>query len=251
MLKSDIVKNRVALITGASRGIGKAIAEALAKDGIDIAGVDINIDELRPAMKTIEDTVGRKTAAIQADVGDSASIERAVEESIRVFGNISILVNNAGITRDNLILRMKDKEWDDVLRINLTGTFNCTKVVIKSMVKNRYGRIISIASIVGAMGNIGQANYAASKAGIIGFTKSIAREYANRGITANGIAPGFIETDMTKGLPEDVRNTLINQIPMGRLGTPEDVANVVRFLASDEAAYITGQVIHVNGGMYM
>lgn len=244
-------ENKVALITGASRGIGYAIAEALAKDGVDIAGIDINISELQSAMKVIGDSTGRTMLAIQADVGDFASMENAAAEVNKMFGKISILVNNAGITRDNLILRMKDSEWDDVLRINLTGTFNCTRAVIKGMVKNRYGRIISIASIVGLMGNIGQANYAASKAGIIGFTKSIAREYANRGVTANAIAPGFIETDMTKKLPEEVKKELLSQIPMGKLGMPEDIANAVRFLASDGAQYITGQVISVNGGMYM
>ena len=246
-----MTENRVAFITGASRGIGYAIAESFAKDGVDIAGIDINISELQSAMKIIEDSTGRRALAIKADVGDFASMENAAAEVNKVFGKISILVNNAGITRDNLILRMKDSEWDDVIRINLTGTFNSTRSVIKGMVKNRYGRIISIASIVGLMGNVGQANYAASKAGIIGFTKSIAREYANRGVTANAIAPGFIETDMTKKLPEDVTNALLGQIPMGKLGMPEDVANAVRFLASDEAKYITGQVIHVNGGMYM
>ena len=243
--------NKVAFITGASRGIGYAIAEALANDGVDIAGIDINISELQSAMKVIGDSTGRSTLAVQADVGDFASMENAAAEVNKVFGKINILVNNAGITRDNLILRMKDSEWDDVMRINLTGTFNCTRAVIKGMVKNRYGRIISIASIVGLMGNVGQANYAASKAGIIGFTKSIAREYANRGVTANAIAPGFIETDMTRKLPEDVKKILLSQIPMGKLGMPEDVADAVRFLASDEAKYITGQVINVNGGMYM
>ena len=243
--------NKVAFITGASRGIGYAIAEALANDGVDIAGIDINISELQSAMKVLGDNTGRSTLAVQADVGDFASMENAAAEVNKVFGKINILVNNAGITRDNLILRMKDSEWDDVMRISLTGTFNCTRAVIKGMVKNRYGRIISIASIVGLMGNVGQANYAASKAGIIGFTKSIAREYANRGVTANAIAPGFIETDMTRKLPEDVKKILLSQIPMGKLGMPEDVADAVRFLASDEAKYITGQVINVNGGMYM
>jgi len=246
-----MLSGRVAFITGASRGIGRAIARTLSKAGTDIAGIDLNLDELKSAMKMIEDDTGRKAIAVQADVADPASVAKGVEEAIRVLGRIDILVNNAGITRDNILLRMKDEEWDRVIKINLTGTFNCTKAVIKGMVKNRSGRIISIASVVGAMGNVGQANYAASKAGIIGFTKSIAREYANRGITANAIAPGFIETHMTKALSEEVRDALIKQIPMGRLGMPEDVAHVVEFLASDEAAYITGQVIHVNGGMYM
>lgn len=246
-----MLDGKTAFVTGASRGIGKAIAFTLAKAGADIVGIDLNVDELKASMKEAENATGRKTLAIQADVSDYSNIEKAVEESIRVFGRISILVNNAGITRDNLILRMKDEEWDKVIRINLTGTYHCTKAVIKGMVKNREGRIISIASIVGVMGNVGQANYAASKAGIIGFMKSVAREYANRGITANAIAPGFIETDMTKALPQEVRDNLIKQIPVGKLGTPEDIANVVKFLASDDAAYITGQVIHVNGGMYM
>lgn len=246
-----MLDGKTAFVTGAGRGIGKAVVFTLAKAGADIVGIDLNIDELNASMKEVENATGRKALAIQADVSDYSSIEKAVEESIRVFGRISILVNNAGITRDNLILRMKDEEWDKVIRINLTGTYHCTKAAIKGMVKNREGRIISIASIVGVMGNVGQANYAASKAGIIGFMKSVAREYANRGITANAIAPGFIETDMTKALPQEVRNNLIHQIPMGKLGMPEDIANVVKFLASDDAAYITGQVIHVNGGMYM
>jgi len=246
-----MLDGKTAFITGASRGIGKAISLTLAKAGADIAGVDLDIDELAISMKEVENATGRRALAIQADVGDYSSIEKAVEEAIRVFGRIGILVNNAGITRDNLILRMKDEEWDRVIRTNLTGTYHCTKAVIKGMVKNREGRIISIASIVGVTGNIGQANYAASKAGIIGFMKSVAREYASRGITANTIAPGFIETDMTKALPKEVREGLIRQIPMGKLGMPEDIANVVKFLASDDASYITGQVIHVNGGMYM
>ena len=246
-----MLSGRVAFITGASRGIGKAIALTLSKAGADVAGIDLNLDELKSSMKTIEDATGRRTIAVQADVADPSSIEKGVEETIKILGRIDILVNNAGITKDNILLRMKDEEWDKVIKINLTGTFNCTKAIIKGMVKQRSGRIISIASVVGAMGNVGQANYAASKAGIIGFTKSIAREYANRGITANAIAPGFIETDMTKALSDEVRDALIKQIPVGRLGMPEDVAHVVEFLASDEAAYITGQVIHVNGGMYM
>ncbi|OHE57022.1 MAG: 3-oxoacyl-[acyl-carrier-protein] reductase [Thermodesulfovibrio sp. RBG_19FT_COMBO_42_12] len=246
-----MLSDRVAFITGASRGIGKAIALTLSKAGADIAGIDLNLDELKSSMKMIEDTTGRKAIAVQSDVADSSSVEKGVEETIRVLGRIDILVNNAGITKDNILLRMKDEEWDKVIKTNLTGTFNCTKAIIKGMVKQRSGRIITIASVVGAMGNVGQANYAASKAGIIGFTKSIAREYANRGITANAVAPGFIETEMTKALSEEIRDVLIKQIPAGKLGTPEDVANVVEFLAADEAAYITGQVIHVNGGMYM
>jgi len=223
----------------------------LAQSGAAVAGMDIQQDVLTSTMKEIETATGSRTLAVYGDVGDYGSVEKAVSEILKDMGSIHILVNNAGITRDNVILRMKDEEWHDVIRINLTGVFNCIKAVIKTMVKNRYGRIINISSVVGVMGNVGQANYAASKAGILGLTKSIAREYASRGITVNAIAPGFIETDMTRKLSEEVRKNLIGQIPMGRLGTPEDVARVVRFLASDEAAYITGQVIHVNGGMYM
>ena len=247
----SLLNNKVALVTGASRGIGRAIALLLAQSGASVAGMDINMDTLTSTMKEIENITGCKTLSAYGDVGNYASIEQAVAEIVKELGPIHILINNAGITKDNVMLRMKDEEWHDVIRINLTGTFNCTKAVIKTMVKNRYGRIINISSVVAVMGNVGQANYAASKAGILGFTKSIAREYASRGITVNAIAPGFIETDMTRKLSEDVRNALIKQIPMGRLGTPEDVAKVVRFLASDEASYITGQVIHINGGMYM
>lgn len=246
-----MLNGKIALVTGASRGIGKAIALTLAGAGADIAGVDVNLDELKGTMDELVKTTGKRAVSLHADVGDYGSVETAVNEAVKALGRVDILVNNAGITKDNLLLRMNNDEWDKVIRINLTGTFNCTKAVIRGMVKNRSGRIISIASIVAEMGNAGQANYAASKAGIIGFTKTIAREYANRGITANAIAPGFIETDMTRALSEDVRNGLITQIPMSRLGTPEDVANAVKFLASDDASYITGQVIHINGGMYM
>lgn len=246
-----LLNGKIALVTGASRGIGKAIALTLAGAGADIAGVDVNLDELKMAMDELAKTTGKRALSLYADVGDYGSVETAVNDAVKSLGRVNILVNNAGITKDNLLLRMNNDEWDKVIRINLTGTFNCTKAVIRGMVKNRSGRIISIASIVAEMGNAGQSNYAASKAGIIGFTKTIAREYANRGITANAIAPGFIETDMTRALSEDVRNGLITQIPMSRLGTPEDVANAVKFLASDDASYITGQVININGGMYM
>ncbi|MBI5194047.1 MAG: 3-oxoacyl-[acyl-carrier-protein] reductase [Nitrospirae bacterium] len=246
-----LLNGKVAFVTGASRGIGKAIALTLAGAGADVAGVDVNIDELKTSMDELAKATGKRAFSLHADVGDYGSVETAVNDAVKALGRVDILVNNAGITKDNLLMRMNNDEWDRVIRINLTGTFNCTKAVIRGMVKNRSGRIISIASIVAEMGNPGQANYAASKAGIIGFTKTIAREYANRGITANAIAPGFIETDMTRALSEDVRKGLIAQIPMSRLGTPEDVANAVKFLASDDASYITGQVIHINGGMYM
>lgn len=246
-----MLNDKIALITGASRGIGRSIARTLAEAGADIAGMDINMGELSATMKSIEESTGRRTIALRGDVGNYSDVEKCIEEIMKIFGAIHILVNNAGITRDNIILRMKDEEWHEVIKINLTGTFNCTRAVIKKMVKNRYGRIINISSVVGMMGNVGQSNYAASKAGIIGFTRSVSREYASRGITVNAIAPGFIETDMTRKLSEDVRRNLIEQIPMRRLGLPDDVAKVVKFLASDDASYITGQVIHVNGGMYM
>jgi 3-oxoacyl-[acyl-carrier protein] reductase len=244
------LSGKIALVTGAAQGIGRDIALALANDGADVAICDVNLDA---AQKTAADigAKGRKTLALKANVAASADVTAMIDKVVEQFGRIDILVNNAGITRDGLILRMKDEDWDLVLSINLKGSFLCTKAALKYMSKQRAGTIINIASIVGAMGNAGQANYVASKAGLIGLTKTIAREYANRGITANAVAPGFIDTAMTQALSENVRQDLAKQIPMGKLGTPEDVANAVRFLASPWASYITGQVIHVNGGMYM
>lgn len=242
--------NKVALVTGAAQGIGRDIALALAQDGADLAICDVNLEAAQKTAADIE-ALGRKALALKTNVAASAEVTAMVDQTVEKFGRIDILVNNAGITRDGLILRMKDEDWDLVMSINLKGAFLCTKAALKFMTKQRSGTIINIASIVGAMGNAGQANYVASKAGLIGLTKTIAREYANRGITANAVAPGFIETAMTQALPENVRTDLANQIPMGKLGTPEDVANAVRFLASSHASYITGQVIHVNGGMYM
>jgi 3-oxoacyl-[acyl-carrier protein] reductase len=244
------LSGKTALVTGAAQGIGRDIALALAADGADVAICDVNIDA---AMKTAGDieAEGRKSLALKANVAASADVAAMVDQVVEKFGRIDILVNNAGITRDGLILRMKDEDWDLVLSINLKGSFLCTKAALKYMSKQRGGTIINIASIVGAMGNAGQANYVASKAGLIGLTKTIAREYANRGITANAVAPGFIDTAMTQALSDTVKQELAKQIPMGKLGTPGDVANAVRFLASPWASYITGQVIHVNGGMYM
>jgi 3-oxoacyl-[acyl-carrier protein] reductase len=241
---------KVALVTGAAQGIGRDIALALATDGADIAICDVNLEAAQKTAAEIE-AKGKKSLALKANVAASADVTAMMEQIVEKFSRVDILVNNAGITRDGLILRMKDEDWDLVLSINLKGAFLCTKAALKYMTKQRSGTIINIASIVGAMGNAGQANYVASKAGLIGLTKTIAREYANRNITANAVAPGFIETAMTKALSENVRQELAKQIPMGKLGTPEDVANAVRFLASPWASYITGQVVHVNGGMYM
>ena len=241
---------KIALVTGAAQGIGRDIALALATDGADVAICDVNLEAAQMTAGDIE-AKGRKSLALKANVAASADVTAMIDQVVEKFGRIDILVNNAGITRDGLILRMKDEDWDLVLDINLKGAFLCAKAALRHMSKQRGGTIINIASIVGAMGNAGQANYVASKAGLIGLTKTIAREYANRGITANAVAPGFIDTAMTKALSENVRQELAKQIPLGKLGTPEDVANAVRFLASPWASYISGQVIHVNGGMYM
>ncbi len=245
-----ILSGKIALVTGAAQGIGREIALALAEDGADVAICDVNLDA---AQKTAADigAKGRRSLAVKANVAASAEATAMIDQVVEKLGRLEILVNNAGITRDGLILRMKEEDWDLVLDINLKGAFICAKAALKHMTKQRSGTIINIASIVGAMGNAGQANYVASKAGLIGLTKTIAREYANRGITANAVAPGFIETAMTQALSENVRQELAKQIPMGKLGTPEDVANAVRFLASPRASYISGQVLHVNGGMYM
>jgi len=241
---------KAALVTGAAQGIGKQIALALAADGADVAVCDVNLEMAQKTAGDIQ-TTGRKSLALKANVAAADEVAAMIDQVIKEFGKIDLLINNAGITRDGLILRMKDEDWDLVLSINLKGAFLCSKAALKHMAKQRSGTIINIASIVGAMGNAGQANYVASKAGLIGLTKTIAREYANRGITANAVAPGFIDTAMTQSLSDTVKEELAKQIPMGKLGTPEDVANAVRFLASPLASYITGQVIHVNGGMYM
>ena len=244
------LQGKTALVTGAAQGIGKAIALALAKAGADVAISDVNGEKAAETAKEIE-ALGVRAFSITGNVADGASATAMVDEAVAKLGKLDVLVNNAGITRDNLIIRMKEEEWDLVIDVNLKGSFNCAKAAIKHMSKARSGTIINIASIVGAMGNAGQANYVASKAGLIGLTKTIAREYASRNITANAVAPGFIDTAMTQALPEKVREELIKQIPLTRLGTAEDVAAAVKFLASGAASYITGQVIHVNGGMYM
>ncbi|MEW6408794.1 MAG: 3-oxoacyl-[acyl-carrier-protein] reductase [Nitrospirota bacterium] len=244
------LQNDVAFVTGAAQGIGKAIALALAKEGACVIISDINFEAAEETSKEI-DSSGNTSLALRLDVSDPKGIEDAFDVAIKKFGKIDILVNNAGITKDNLIIRMKEEEWDTVLAVNLKGTFLCTKAAVKTMSKQRYGRIINISSVVAFMGNAGQVNYVASKAAIVGFTKSVAREYASRGITVNAVAPGFIETAMTQVLPESLKEEMKRQIPIGRFGFPEDVANVVKFLSYKDSGYITGQVIHVNGGMYM
>ncbi len=250
-------KNKRAIVTGGSRGIGRAIVKDLAArncSGIlfsDIVFINNSLDE---CVEEIQKEVGSLDTKIYGFKADASSFEDAqatIDEAIKNMGGVDILVNNAGITRDNLLLRMSEKEFDDVININLKSVFNYTKAVLRPMIQQKYGRIINIASVVGLIGNAGQANYAASKAGVIGFTKSTAREVASRGITVNAVAPGFIETNMTAKLNDKQREALMNNIPLNRLGSPEDIAKVVGFLSSDEAAYITGQVIAVDGGMTM
>ena len=246
-----LLDGKTALVTGASRGIGRAIALRLAAEGasvaINYAGNTAKAEETKAAIEA----AGGKAALFQADVSDSAQVEQMVAAVTEAFGNIDILVNNAGITRDGLLMRMKEEDFDAVLDTNLKGIFHVTKAVSKLMMKKRAGRIVNMASVVGIMGNAGQTNYAAAKAGVIGFTKSAAREFAARGITVNAVAPGFIATDMTAAMPEKAKEATLAAIPLRRMGEPEDVANAVAFLVSDQASYITGQVVKVDGGMVM
>ncbi len=244
------LQGRTAIVTGAAQGIGRAIAECLAQAGADIAVADLDPGRSAETVDSVE-KLGRKSLNIKVNVADANETKGMVEQVMKAWGKVDILVNNAGITRDGLLLRMKEEDWNLVLQINLNGTFNCTKAVLQPMTKQRYGRIVNIASIVGVIGNAGQANYSASKAAVIGFTKTVGREYASRNVTVNAVATGFIDTAMTHGLPADVKDTLLKQIPLGRLGTAADVAAAVRFLVSEDAAYITGHVLHVNGGMLM
>ena len=241
---------KVAIVTGAAQGIGKTIALLFAAKRASLVLCDINLEAAEKTAREIEDK-GGKCLALKSDVSNFRDAEKIIKQAVEHFGSLDILINNAGITRDNVLLRMKEEQWDQVMAVNLKGTFNFTRAAIKVMMRKKRGKIINIASITGMMGNAGQANYSASKAGVIGFTKAIAREYADRGITVNAVAPGFIATAMTDAIPEREREELIKQIPMKKLGTPEDVANAVYFLASDEARYITGHVIGVNGGLYM
>ncbi|GAA5346172.1 3-oxoacyl-[acyl-carrier-protein] reductase [Planifilum fimeticola] len=246
-----MLSGKVAIVTGGSRGIGRAVSIALADAGADVAIVYAgNRQGAEETVAEIEKR-GRRGVMIQADVSQADQVDSAVKQVLDAFGRIDVLVNNAGITRDNLVLRMKEEDWDRVIDTNLKGTFLFSKAVIRTMMKQRSGRIINISSVVGVSGNPGQANYVAAKAGVIGMTKSLARELASRGITVNAIAPGFIETDMTAVLGDEVRDQIMNQIPLARFGSPEDVAAAVRFLASDDAGYITGQTLHVDGGMVM
>lgn len=246
-----MLTNKVALVTGASRGIGRAIAIDLAKHGarvaVNYAGNEAMANEVVEEIKAL----GSDAFAIKADVADAESVQEMVKEVISRFGSLDILVNNAGITRDNLLMRMKDTEWDEVINTNLKGVYLCTKAVTRQMMKQRNGRIINIASIVGVSGNAGQANYVAAKAGVIGLTKTVAKELASRNITANAVAPGFITTDMTDKLTEEVKNEMLKQIPLASLGEPSDIANLVTFLASEKSRYMTGQTLHVDGGMVM
>jgi 3-oxoacyl-[acyl-carrier protein] reductase len=245
-----LLEGRVSLVTGASRGIGRAIATAFAAEGAHVVLAARDAAKLAEAVAEIQ-AKGGKAEALALDVSDRASVEAGVAQVVAAHGRIDHLVNNAGVTRDNLLLRMKDEEWRQVLDTNLTGAFLCTQAVLKPMLKQRSGRIVTITSVVGLSGNAGQANYAASKAGVIGFTKSVAREVASRGITANAIAPGFIETDMTAAMSEKAREAVFAAIPLGRVGRPEDVAGAALFLVSDAAAYVTGQVLAVDGGFHM
>jgi 3-oxoacyl-[acyl-carrier protein] reductase len=243
-------KGKVAVITGASRGIGRSIALALAAEGAKIVAVDLDLAATEAVVAELKE-LGAEAVAVVGNVTIAADAEKMIDVAVQAYGRVDILVNNAGITRDGLLMRMKEDDWDAVLTVNLKGAFLCTKAVSKVMTKQRSGRIINIASIVGQMGNAGQANYCASKAGLIGLTKSNARELAKRNITVNAVAPGFIATAMTDALPEKAREELVAQIPLERLGSPDDIANVVVFLAAERSGYITGQVLGVNGGMYM
>ena len=244
------LQNKIAIVPGAGQGIGQAIAVRLAQEGAEVAVSDINLQTAEQTASQIRQ-MDRRSLALKVDVANFEDVQAMVEKSTEEFGRVDILVNNAGVTKDNLLVRMTQQQWDWVISVNLKGAFNCTKAVVPLMMRNRYGRIINIASVIGLVGNAGQANYAASKAGIIGLTKSAAKELASRGITVNAVAPGYIQTEMTERLPEQAKEAFLKTIPLQRAGLPQDVAGVVVFLASEDASYITGQVINIDGGMVM
>jgi 3-oxoacyl-[acyl-carrier protein] reductase len=243
--------NRVAVITGGARGIGRAIAETFAQRGAKVVIADLQYELAKSSAEEIKETTGREALAVEVNVSDLSSAKEMIDSALTKFEHVDILINNAGITRDTLIMRMDEDDWNAVINVNLKGAFNCSKAVIRQMMKQRYGRIVNISSVSGQIGQVGQTNYSASKAGIIGFTKALAREVASRKITVNAVAPGFIPTALTVDLPEDLKKTILDATPLGRMGKPEEIAYAVAFLASDEAAYITGQVLAVDGGMVM
>ena len=245
-----IFDGKVAGVTGAARGIGRAIAESLASQGADVAVCDLQVEWLADTVSAVQG-LGRKALPLAVDVGDGGAVNACITEVIKVFGKVDIMVNNAGITKDTLLVRMSDDDWDAVLRVNLKGTFLFSRAVAKYMMKQRSGAIVNIASVIGLIGNAGQSNYAASKAGVIALTKSTAKELASRGVRVNAIAPGFISSKMTDALSQEVRDKMLANIPLARFGEPSDIAKAVTFLASDEASYVTGQVLSVNGGMVM
>lgn len=243
--------NRVAVITGGARGIGRAIAEIFAQRGAKVVIADLKYDLAQSSAQEISAATGRETLAVEVNVSELQSANEMIDATLSKFEQVDILVNNAGITRDTLIVRMDEDDWNAVINVNLKGAFNCSKAVIRQMMKQRYGRIVNISSVSGQIGQVGQTNYSASKAGIIGFTKALAREVASRNITVNAVAPGFIPTALTVDLPEELKKTILDATPLRRMGKPEEIAYAVAFLASDEAAYITGQVLAVDGGMVM